>query len=602
MLGIVATMMASCSQSEDVVIENGTAKQVTFSLSTPDSQSDAVKHKARANAAATSDLRYVLAIYDELGTTEVVPETEFSTGSFAVRLDPGKYTCLFWADHGDENYDAADLKSVALKSEASEPEAFYAKQGITVTDGNEVSVTLNRAVAKVVLKETDQLKPGSIKVTFNEYQGFNVDTESTTGAATASKTLPIATTINGSIASPAEVGSFLTLANKADRDLVDLKLQYNAEAEKTITNVPIQANYVTNICGKFSVNTNQQFSVNVNDVWATPGHELDLTPYVTFSAQAEQKFGMNFRPIDGQARFQLLDGEYFEYSVGNGEWTKFTTTISDISFGGTLGDLRLRGKSSRGTAISQGGASIQFATEGVLVDCTGDIRTLTDYENYLTVNTADVRHMHLFNGCTQLKSAPELPATTLATDCYFRMFTNCTSLVKAPELPATTLANSCYNCMFSGCTSLTEAPDLPATTATDRCYISMFQGCTALTKAPETLPATTLESLCYSDMFKGCTSLVTAPTLPAKTLASYCYSRMFENCTKLSTVKMLATDAGADRCFTAWLNNAGTEAASRTLTIANDDIYHILETGYAEYVYLPDNWKSGSATVIYTDN
>mgnify|MGYP007037161597 CR=1 FL=1 len=35
-----------------------------------------------------------------------------------------------------------------------------------------------------------------------------------------------------------------------------------------------------------------------------------------------------------------------------------------------------------------------------------------------------------------------------------RVFQNCTSLTTAPELPATTLANYCYNYMFSGCTSL----------------------------------------------------------------------------------------------------------------------------------------------------
>ena len=34
------------------------------------------------------------------------------------------------------------------------------------------------------------------------------------------------------------------------------------------------------------------------------------------------------------------------------------------------------------------------------------------------------------------------------------MFRNCSSLVNAPELPATTLAAQCYQNMFYGCTSL----------------------------------------------------------------------------------------------------------------------------------------------------
>ena len=34
--------------------------------------------------------------------------------------------------------------------------------------------------------------------------------------------------------------------------------------------------------------------------------------------------------------------------------------------------------------------------------------------------------------------------------------------------------------MFNGCTSLTTAPELPATTLTHQCYQSMFEGCTSL--------------------------------------------------------------------------------------------------------------------------
>ncbi|MDY4942294.1 MAG: hypothetical protein SO082_03725, partial [Candidatus Limisoma sp.] len=99
-------------------------------------------------------------------------ETEFTTSSFAVLLAPGKYTCLFWADYGSANYDATNLKNVALKDDAANAEAFFAKQGITVTDGGTVNVTLHRAVAKVVLKETDRLEPGSITVSDNGFKGF----------------------------------------------------------------------------------------------------------------------------------------------------------------------------------------------------------------------------------------------------------------------------------------------------------------------------------------------------------------------------------------------------------------------------------------------
>ena len=60
----------------------------------------------------------------------------------------------------------------------------------------------------------------------------------------------------------------------------------------------------------------------------------------------------------------------------------------------------------------------------------------------------------MFEGCTSLTTAPELPATTLAGSCYRNMFNGCTSLTTAPELPATTLSKSCYSNMFNGCSSL----------------------------------------------------------------------------------------------------------------------------------------------------
>jgi hypothetical protein len=61
--------------------------------------------------------------------------------------------------------------------------------------------------------------------------------------------------------------------------------------------------------------------------------------------------------------------------------------------------------------------------------------------------------------------------------------------------------------MFNGCSSLVSAPALPATTLADNCYQGMFYQCTALTAAPPSLPATTLVTYCYQQMFYGCSKL-----------------------------------------------------------------------------------------------
>ena len=124
---------------------------------------------------------------------------------------------------------------------------------------------------------------------------------------------------------------------------------------------------------------------------------------------------------------------------------------------------------------------------------------------------------YMFANCSRLRTAPALVATELNTSCYEHMFEGCTSLVQAPELPAISLyplppstrydyGSSCYAGMFKGCTSLTTAPALPATTLTESCYAGMFNGCTGLTEAP-LLPATTLRKYCYSTMFLDCSNL-----------------------------------------------------------------------------------------------
>ena len=129
--------------------------------------------------------------------------------------------------------------------------------------------------------------------------------------------------------------------------------------------------------------------------------------------------------------------------------------------------------------------------------------------------------------------------------------------------------------MFSGCTSLTSAPTLPATTLADECYYSMFKNCTGLTSAP-TLPATTLAYGCYGSMFNGCTSLTTAPTLPATTLVSNCYGSMFDCCSSLTYIKALFTTAPGSSTTDNWVrgvssNGTFVKSSAATWNVTGDN-------------------------------
>ena len=260
------------------------------------------------------------------------------------------------------------------------------------------------------------------------------------------------------------------------------------------------------------------------------GKAEQIIRYVTFTANGEQKFKMTTNEN------YTISG--LQYSVKNGKWQDVVAN-TEVTFGGEYGDLRLRGTNPNGTANGYGTYSTITFTKDAPVACTGDIRTLLDWNNYNKVETHYAKFCYLFSGCSVLTSAPELPATTLAEDCYGRMFEGCTNLTTAPKLPAETLAKQCYEGMFMNCSNLTSAPELPA-----------------------------------------------------ETLASNCYQNMFWGCTKLSTVTMLAPSDKITSIFAYmdWLDGAGTGANSRTLKVQDEDAYNALVTTG----YLPENWKKGA--------
>ena len=157
--------------------------------------------------------------------------------------------------------------------------------------------------------------------------------------------------------------------------------------------------------------------------------------------------------------------------------------------------------------------------------------------------------------------------------------------------------------MFSGCTNLKTAPELPAKVLANQCYESMFSGCTNLKTAPK-LPAKASKWLCYAGMFSGCTNLKSAE-LSIEFLRRGCCSSMFNNCTNLSSVTMLApskeiTSSGFSYYLDYWLNNAGTDQSvkNRTLKVQDKAAYEALK---ANASYLPTNWQIGKCTVLDKD-
>ena len=267
------------------------------------------------------------------------------------------------------------------------------------------------------------------------------------------------------------------------------------------------------------------------------------------------------------------------YSTDKSKWIEWD--YSDLTFTKDQ-PLYIYGDNPDGFSHRKDQYSI-FVASGFAFSISGDIMSLIDREQDLTVipsaycfyglfsdcnglvsapklpatGLTSFCYSAMFYGCSSLTTAPKLPATTLAKYCYSVMFSHCSKLTAAPDLPATTLAYNCYSYMFEDCSSLTTAPDLPATTLAGGCYHRMFFGCGSLTTAPK-LPATKLADLCYMEMFSHCSKLTAAPDLPATTLANSCYMEMFYGCSSLNHIKCLATDISVDYCVSSWLSGVST--------------------------------------------
>ena len=284
----------------------------------------------------------------------------------------------------------------------------------------------------------------------------------------------------------------------------------------------------------------------------------DGESYLTFSSKNSFTLKTGKKTWDGT----------LEYFASDETWTVWDGSYWDSlspAYSGTEYVLYLRGT---GNTVITSSSQTSWELDGSDIACIGNIETLLDYatvESGQHPTMGDYCYFRMFEDCTSLARAPELPATTLSNNCYVDMFKNCTSLTHAPALPATTLVRSCYLEMFKGCTSLAHAPALPATTLVRSCYLEMFLGCTSLTQVPE-LPATTLADSCYFRMFLGCTSLTKAPELPATTLAKRCYFEMFEGCTSLTQVPELPATTLADSCYYSMFDGCTSLKLSTTKT------------------------------------
>ena len=120
---------------------------------------------------------------------------------------------------------------------------------------------------------------------------------------------------------------------------------------------------------------------------------------------------------------------------------------------------------------------------------------------------ADSCYSYMFQGCTGIETVPDdylTSITSLASNCFYAMFSGCENLPSVVPLPNAPLAPYCYALMFDSCRFKDVQNNyLPATTLATGCYYAMFAENPNLETTPD-LPAEVMVDECYEGMFYKC--------------------------------------------------------------------------------------------------
>jgi hypothetical protein len=159
-----------------------------------------------------------------------------------------------------------------------------------------------------------------------------------------------------------------------------------------------------------------------------------------FISKQENVTPLSLKSSEGFLRFSYSEDIYYRNNAAT-EWIFLPKGTSSPSF--SIGDtVRVKGNSAVAGKFT--------ALNNASWEVSGDPRSLLS-DNVITEGC----FRELFKG-TYVKDASrlELHSMNLAPYCYYGMFEGCTNLVNAPELPAQELKPRCYMRMFRGCTRL----------------------------------------------------------------------------------------------------------------------------------------------------
>lgn len=226
--------------------------------------------------------RYVIEVYtdDTYATTANVFNDGTNravnyTGEFQMVLDRTKeYYCLLWADNrGSEIYNVNDLKAVTLQEGKKPAEAWHGTYKIEAGKNATLSTQLKRAVSKLSLLETGIILPNSsLAVAFNQPNLFNVATKAASGTVARTETIDLLAGATGTKDAPvklnnADIYVLSSVAGNVTDLTFTMSMNGTSEPSFSVTNVPLQTNYNTNVKGHYTSLTSSTFIVTCDDQW-----------------------------------------------------------------------------------------------------------------------------------------------------------------------------------------------------------------------------------------------------------------------------------------------------------------------------------------------
>lgn len=245
--------VSSCSKEESPMGNDPASnEQFRFDISLEDPAEDPTTVDRASTRAEAVVARYILEMYDGNIETQPIVRKEQPNGTFKVTMEKNKnYICLFWADNGSADYAAASLKAVSQTSASNAGKVAYFGSKTVNSNNFDGNVKLIHAVAEINFVETVGFTSidNTLEVTypfastqFNVYDG----TVSRIAGTSTHRFEAI-----GAVGANSRVATDYLLAPVVKENITPLKFKFNAFDETQIAALPVQANFRTEISGKY---------------------------------------------------------------------------------------------------------------------------------------------------------------------------------------------------------------------------------------------------------------------------------------------------------------------------------------------------------------